>query len=133
MLEGWVDEEREVHDEHDLHAPPDEHDDDDAHDEGHDDEHDEHEDDNDQNSQENVDHEGRYSVELQKKSKCILLKVLSASSSPFHFNFHVHLCEFQRMSWKLIRKTMQTMTTKSTKVSTKVLNKMKKITKMAMR
>lgn len=49
MLEGWVDEEREVHDEHDLHAAPDlddhdDHDDEDGHD-GHDD--------NDQNSQEN--------------------------------------------------------------------------------
>lgn len=68
MLEGWVDEEREVHDEHDLHAAPDapEHDDEDGHD-GHDehdehddnDDNDEHDDDNDQNSQENLDHEGR--------------------------------------------------------------------------
>ncbi|XP_055319573.1 aspartyl/asparaginyl beta-hydroxylase isoform X5 [Sitodiplosis mosellana] len=48
MLEGWVDEEREVHDEHDVHAPPDSHN-----------EHDEHEDgeDNIANSQENEEDE----------------------------------------------------------------------------
>lgn len=36
MLEGWVDEERESHDEHDVHVPED-HDDLDEHDQEHDD------------------------------------------------------------------------------------------------
>lgn len=58
MLEGWVDEEREVHDEHDLHANPNsqEHEDDEEHDHGgHDDDHDEHDNDQISASQENLD------------------------------------------------------------------------------
>lgn len=61
MLEGWVDEEREVHDEHDVYVP-DSHDDEenegahgDDHDEDHDDQHDHDDDEPVANSQENED------------------------------------------------------------------------------
>lgn len=63
MLEGWVDEEREVHDEHDVHVPDShEHDDEenegahgDDHDDDHDDQHDHDDDEPVANSQENED------------------------------------------------------------------------------
>lgn len=59
MLEGWVEEEREVHDEHDTHSL-DSHGHDDEHDDEHDGEHDHENDDDDQiaNSQEEHEDEG---------------------------------------------------------------------------
>lgn len=52
VLEGWVDEEREVHDEHDLHADPNSHEEHDEEDHNHDDENEL------SNSQENFDQNG---------------------------------------------------------------------------
>lgn len=57
VLEGWVDEKREVHDEHDLHAAHDDHDvHDDDHD-GHDDDHDGHDEDHDGIDDDHDDHD----------------------------------------------------------------------------